>query len=373
MDASSTFSKLTIIFPPGDQLTSILIEKEKDTKLEDLINRLCALRAIDLSKLEKLKIIDCEGNKVNLSKTVGESNLPFIEIKDKTTVKEQKTKITEHKIRQRPSSVKITVGQNCYLPLEDQLFDDEKAALQTAKKIEVAKYFSDEFIVAVLFWKKFDIKLTEEALKNNLAFRKEKGFMNIPKFSELDPRIMDAFFNVPGARDKLGRGVRFVFAGHRIPYANGHTVENTLKWLVWTHYVGMFSDGIDSLRNGVNVVCDFEGYGWKNFDIDFQKQTSAHLTERFPVLFRKILVLNPPTIFSAIRKIMSSMLKNKFFERMEVVNTKDVGKELGKSIDPDNLISQLGGNVKFSRDDCIKLLAEWAERNEERLTSPGRE
>jgi len=45
--------KLTIIFPPGDQLTSVLLEKEKDNKIEDLINRLCALRGIDLSKLKK--------------------------------------------------------------------------------------------------------------------------------------------------------------------------------------------------------------------------------------------------------------------------------------------------------------------------------
>jgi len=67
-----------------------LFEKEKDTKVEDLINRLCTLRGIDLSKLKKLKIIDDVGNKVDVKKTVGESGLPFIEIIDKSTLKEQK-------------------------------------------------------------------------------------------------------------------------------------------------------------------------------------------------------------------------------------------------------------------------------------------
>jgi len=188
------------------------------------------------------------------------------------------------------------------LPLEDQLFDDEKAALQTAKKFEVAKYFSDEFIIATLFWKKFDMKRTEEALKSNLAFRKEKGFMNIPKFSEIDPRILDIQVCLPGARDKQGRGIRFFFITRRIPNVNGHTIENVVKWMVWYHYVGMFSDGIDSLRNGICFVGDFEGYGWKNFDIDYQKQTAALINDLFPVLMRKILVLNPPTIFFGRQK-----------------------------------------------------------------------
>jgi len=46
-------TKTTIIFPPGDQLTTVLIEKEKDTKVEDLLNRLCTLRGIELGKLKK--------------------------------------------------------------------------------------------------------------------------------------------------------------------------------------------------------------------------------------------------------------------------------------------------------------------------------
>jgi len=271
------------------------------------------------------------------------------------------------------SGVKLTIGQNCYLPLEDQLFDDEKAALRTAKQFEVAKYFSDEFIVATLFWKKFDMKRTEEALKSNLAFRKEKGFMNLPKFSELDLRVLDTQISLPGARDKHGRGIRFFFPVKRIPNVNGSTIENVVKSMVWYHYVGMFSDGIDGLRNGICFVADFEGYSWKNFDIDYQKQTAGLMSDRFPILMRKVLVLNPPTIFLAFKKIMSTMINNKLLGRMETLSAKDIGKELVKYIEPDNLITDFGGNVKFSNGDSVKLWVEWAERCEERLIAPGRE
>jgi len=217
------FNKLTLIFPPGDQLTSVLIEKEKDTKIDDLINRLCTLRGIDLTKLKKVKILDHEGKKVDLNQTVGESSLPFIEIIDKTTEKEKKKEKKEqdkHKIRDRPSNVKIEVGKNCYIPIEDQLFDDEKASLHAAKQLENAKYFSDEFILAILFARKFDLKRTEEFLNASLAWRREYGFMNIPRLSELDLNLFSITSSISGARDKLGRSIRYIRMSQIIPMLN---------------------------------------------------------------------------------------------------------------------------------------------------------
>jgi len=283
--------------------------------------------------------------------------------------KKKENKEKEYKKREKPSSVKITLGQNCYLPLEDQLFDDEKAALNVAKQFEVSKYFSPEFIMASLFAKKFDMKRTEEFLKNCLAWRKEKGFMNLPKYSEIDTRLFDANIYLPGTRDKEGRSVKFIRMALRVPNENGCTVENLTKWITWLYYVGVFHEGMDGLRNGSCMVTDFEGYGWKNFDIDFQRQTSSSLlTEKFPVLIRKILVVNPPSIFNAIKRIMSTILKNKFMDRIEIVSLKDIP----KYIEHDQLITDYGGNVKYTIPELKKILAEWAERSEERLIAPGK-
>jgi len=308
-----------------------------------------------------------------MNQTIGESGLPFIEIIDKSTLKEQKNKKKEQEVpknRERPSSVKITIGQNCYLPLEDQLFDDEKASLNVAKQLEVAKYFSDEFIVATLFAKKFDIKRTDEFLKNNLNWRRENGFMNIPKFSELDPRFIDFSLYLPGARDKLGRSLRYVRAAKRTPFQNGQTLDNITKWATWFHYVGIYHEGIDALRNGVCFVIQMEGFGWKNFDLDFHRQSTSTWIGRFPVLVRKIIVVNPPAIFTALRKMIATVLKSKLMERFEILQTT---KELEKLVEPDNLIAEFGGNVNYSSQDWYKSLEEWAERCEERLIAPGRE
>jgi len=366
------FNKLTLIFPPGDQLTSVLIEKEKDNKLDDLINRLCTLRGIDLTKLKKVKILDHEGKKVDLNQTVGESSLPFIEIIDKTTEKEKKKEKKEqdkHKIRDRPSNVKIEVGKNCYVPIEEQLFDDEKASLHAAKQLENAKYFSDEFILAILFARKFDLKRTEEFLNASLVWRREHGFMNIPRLSELDLNLFHISASLTGSRDKLGRSIRYIRMNQVIPNVEPFTVEKLTKLAVWFAFVGIFHEGIDALRNGICLVGQLEGYGWKNYDIDFQRQMAPIWADKFPVLLRKVYLLNQPSIFTAVLKIMSTFTKNKIIDRVEAVTTKD----LQKAIEPDNLLAEFGGNNNFSSEDWKNNLVEWAEKCEERLIAPGRD
>jgi len=256
------------------------------------------------------------------------------------------------------------------LPLEDQLLDDEKVALHTAKQFEVSKNFSDEYIIATLFLTKFDQKRTEDFLKNSLAFRKEKGFMNLPKLSDINlDLLVNGIVYLPGARDKVGRSIRYSRMDKFIANENGYTMDNVLKWAMWYHYVGIYHDGIDALRNGVCSVVQFQDFGWKNFDIDFQRQMAPLWTERFPVLMRKFVALNPPAIFSAILKVFSTLMKRKMMDRVEAMQTKD----LGKLIEPDQLLAEFGGNVNYTSQDWVKNLREWAERCEERLTAPGRE
>jgi len=115
--------------------------------------------------------------------------------------------------------------------------------------------------------------------------------------------------------------------------------------------VGIFHEGIDALRNGICVIGQLEGFGWKNFDIDFQRHMGPIWADKFPVLVRKIYVLNQPSVFTAVIKIMATFVKNKIIER-EPVSMKD----LVKVIEPDNLLSEFGGNNNFSCEDYNKNL-----------------
>jgi len=296
--------------------------------------------------------------------------LAFIEIVDKSTEKEKK-KVEKDSVqyRERPSGLNIVLGQNCYIPLEAQLFEDERIALKAAKQFPVSKHFSDEYIMASLFARKLDLKRTEEFLNSSFSWRKQRGFLKIPKLSEIDHRLFDVSFYLPGSRDKLGRSVRYLNINRVIPNTGPFMAAEMTKWEVWLHYVGFFCDGMDGLRNGCCLVAQLDGYGWKHFDVDFQRQMAPIWVDTFPVLVRKMLMLNPPSIISAILKITTMFMKEKMMDRIEQVDVK----EITKIVEPQFLVKEFGGDVEWGPKNYVALLKEWAEKNEERLIAPGRD
>jgi len=294
--------------------------------------------------------------------------------KKKKNKKKKKKKTEEAKPRARPPKVELKVGQACHLPLSEQLFDDEKKALEEFKKqCENTKYYSDEFIVACLFTKKFDTKRTAELIENNLKWRRENGFMNIPCLKDLEPVLekLNMTYAIPGARDKLGSGITYTLMATDMEIGKEpYTIPTFKKWFAWFYFVGIFHDGIDSLRGGITFIEDLSGFGWKHFDIDFQKQMSSIWTDVFPVRLRRVLVLNPPVIFSAIMKICKTFMKGKLLDRFEVV---DKVKDLRQWIAEDQLSTAFGGSVQYDYANWIKELKAWAAVHEERLIAPGRQ
>jgi len=377
--APAFIPKLTIIFPGGDQITSVLIAKEKDTVISDLIQRLCTLRALDV---KSLKAKDDVGKKVNVAQTVGESNLVFIELIDKNEKKTKKKEETPKKVEQpgtklrkgKRDDVILTLGENCEVPIKDQLFEEELQALHDYRnQYENSKFYSDEFLIACLFTKKLDLKRTAELVDNNLKWRRANGFMNLPTLSDLGDTIdqMTMNFQIPGARDKTGCGIAYMIMGDDMQIGKEPFTINTMKkWLAWLYFVGIFHDGVDYLRNGVTMIEDLTGYGWKHFDVDFQKQMSAMWVDTFPLRVKRILVLNPPMIFGAIIKICKTFMKVKMLERLEVVEKQ---KDLKKWVDDDKLPTFFSGTSTFDHAQWVKKLREFAEKNEERLIAPGRD
>lgn len=365
--------KITIIFPPGDQLTSLLVAKESSSKIEDVLKRLCALRAIDFD-LKRLSILNQLGEEVDISQTVGESGLYVIDIVDKKEekkVKEKKEKDYEPKYSGKPKGVEINVGTNCYLPLEQQLFDEEKRALNEFKILnsEICKNFSDEFIMACLMARKMDSLRALELLKNNFKWRKENNLMNLPKISELPRELFDHSISVPGTRDKLGRAIKYIFPAET-PGQGVHTVENYKRWYAYHHYVSVYAEGMDALRNGANVVVDLSKASFKNFDLDFQRQTAPLWGDTFPQLIRRTNLMNPPSFMNVMMKIMRTIVKAKLMDRMKPRgNVKDIEKDIDKS----NLIQRWGGDLAFDSEKSYGMVLEWAEKNEERLSAPGRQ
>jgi len=361
--------KLTILYPGGDQLTSLLLEKEKNTVIEELIERMCNLRAIDS---KHLKAYNEEGKKIDTKLTLEQSGVVFIELMDKKN-KNKGQKVKSHiedtgagKIRKgKPDGFVIKVGHaGIDIPLRKQLFDDEWETLQNFKsKNEICKSYSDEFIMCCLWARKLDEARTLKLLQENLQWRKVNGFMNIPSIREIEGIISSlSLMNcmIPGARDKNGGGVMYTIVRKEFIFGKEpFTVEFLKKWIVWFYFVGIFFDGMDSLRHGITIIEDITEFGWNHFDLDVQKQ--MNLTSIFPIRVKRFIMINPPVIFNAIIKIAKTFVSAKLLDRMETTNKV---KDCTKYVSTDQLWTQFAGEIDYSPKDWTEKLIAWSHQNE---------
>jgi len=362
--------KITIIFPPGDQLTSLLVQKEANTKLEELLNRLCTLRAIELD-LKKLAVLNDVGKDIDLNQTVAESGLYYVEIVDKKKKgeKEKKNKEKDPVHKPPPPAAKPVLGQLCYLSLDEQLLDEEKKALVEIKKShhDLCENFTDEYIACCLITRKLEIDRAVELLNAAIQFRKENGFETLPKFSDINPEFFEIWYVHPGARDKIGRSLRYGRGGQINCNVEPFTIPNLRKYFAWMFFVGMYADGFDAIRAGVHLVNDLEGASWKKFDLEFFRALAKMVSGTFPEFMRKFEIVNPPSIFNAINTIMKTVLPKKMTDRMSVVTDK---KKLFKHSDVDNLLDIYGGKIPYVKGKWHAHLQEWAEKKEQHLLKP---
>jgi len=223
--------------------------------------------------------------------------------------------------------------------------------------------------MACLFSRKLDLVRTHNLLLNNWKWRKENNFTNLPRFSEIPKELWKTSGLSIGMRTKEGNGLAFIVIKDFEIGIEPFTVSNMIKFFVWFYCVGMFSEGMDYFRNGIEIVEDLEGYGWKHFDLDFQKKVGSMWHDTFPLRVKKIHVLNPPAIFDAIMKIAKSLTKSKILDRIEFTHKQDLTKHIDKS----DLPEHFGGNFSTNFEATYSFFSEWAKVNEERFISPGRQ
>jgi len=312
---------------------------------------------------------------------VDESGPFIIEIVDKKVAKKHKKEKKEKTEKEKkkddskyeskyankgmPEGVKIKVGECCYLGMEEQLFDYEKIALREIKMkaADLCENFSDEFIMSSLIARKMNITRSIEFLERSVKWRKENNLIELPKFEDIPPEFWAFLHVIPGARDKAGRYIRYTDPAIH-PNVHPWTSHIFKIAFTWINYIGIYSEGWDGIRNGMHVVVDMQHYGWRNFDIEIQKLNTALLAEVFPILTRRVSIVNPPMILSALTKIWKIFLKSKIFERIFVE------KSMLKEVDSHHLSKHYGGDFHYSIENYCIITKAWAEKNEAKLRVP---
>jgi hypothetical protein len=254
----------------------------------------------------------------------------------------------------RPDTHKLKIGQVCKQPLKDQIFPDEWPALDYFKKhCDTCKHYSDEFLFATLFARKMDIDRAIELLEHNWKWRIANGHEVVPSVDEIDWEFVQANLCVPGARTKDGLGIVFAFFAKQDPSALD--IEKVLKWCCWFYTEGMFHNGMDVARNGIFMVSDMEGLGWKHFDMKFQKRMMEIYQDNFPTRMKKSIQVNPPSFIKVIWTLARPFIKKKMMDRFFVGSVAEIQDYIAK----DQLWSPYGGDIEFKHEDWVEQIKDY--------------
>eukprot|EP01129_Flabellula_baltica_P012386 TRINITY_DN5591_c0_g1_i2.p1 TRINITY_DN5591_c0_g1~~TRINITY_DN5591_c0_g1_i2.p1 ORF type:complete len:193 (-),score=27.66 TRINITY_DN5591_c0_g1_i2:63-641(-) len=173
-----------------------------------------------------------------------------------------------------PDTTTIQLFRVATDPLEDQLFEHEKEALEVAKTWEIASYFPDQFILACIFSRKFDMQRVKEMLEDCHETRVSSG-VDWPVYEEIEKSLLFnlSYFGIPGARTKEGCGILYM----RLKYMEPDTklfnyADAMFRLMMWNHKIGIYIDGMDIHRNGFYLVLDLKGLGFKHINLDMQRK-----------------------------------------------------------------------------------------------------
>lgn len=81
--------------------------------------------------------------------------------------------------------------------------------------------------------------------------------------------------------------------------------------------------------NGVAVIADFTDFSMANFGVPFFHKMLAILQGRHaPIRVTNLIILNPPSWFGTIWKVMKTMMSADFLDRVFRITFNDLGKVL---------------------------------------------
>jgi hypothetical protein len=251
----------------------------------------------------------------------------------------------------QPPVLKNYVRQN----LTNQVFPDELEAFNRLKQTDISNQFSDNFLMACLFSKKLDVPRVEILLKNNLQWRTENNYIDVPSWDSLQKELFLSGFamKIPGARTKRGEGIVYITMRHLIPKNHPPFIEHAIKWVVWHGMKASLWENMDYFRNGIVVVADLTDMGWDNLDLENATKMGSSFIDNFPMRLSKIILVRPPWLISTVLDAFSFFMKKKIMDRIVSFEEND---KLLEFIDAENLHESLGGNLKYTIPDWFEFI-----------------
>mmetsp|Transcript_19267 Transcript_19267/g.32175 ORF Transcript_19267/g.32175 Transcript_19267/m.32175 type:complete len:293 (+) Transcript_19267:185-1063(+) len=184
---------------------------------------------------------------------------------------------------------------------------------------------------------KFNVKTASKVMKNYAAWTHKIGLESITVNLVRD-QLMTTCLSVPGTKSIDGH--TFLYMKPALFFPRKDSLDDLMMSLI---YLLENLTAIEkNCTEGIAVMCNMDHWGLKNFGVHYAKTFFDTMQGRFPMRVRMFLIVNPPSWFSTIWKVIRPMMTKDFAAKVKLPKKKDICKFVD---DPKTLPSEFGGQV----------------------------
>jgi len=99
----------------------------------------------------------------------------------------------------------------------------------------------------------------------------------------------------------------------------------------------------DTQKRGFTFLANMANWGWHNFSVHYASTFFDTLQNRFPARVGLFLIVDPPSWFGLIWRLIRPMMSSKFASKVNLPYSSD----LGQWFDEDNIPKEVGGKYDF--------------------------
>lgn len=216
---------------------------------------------------------------------------------------------------------------------------EERECLNCLRKVCSNKHLKvpDETIIRFAIFHGFNVKRASTAIvkKHDHPFLKLRLEEDLAKFM----RNIKTVFPLPGLKSAIGSDVLYWRPSRYTPSSD----QNRLLIENMCYVLNDMNKTIEQCRNGVLVIVNMDGYSMKNFHRDTQmKLTRITEGQIIPAHLVQILIVNPPTFFERLWKVVRPAFSALFSKRILIIKSSMIANFLMEGYEeylPDEFIS----------------------------------
>lgn len=196
-------------------------------------------------------------------------------------------------------------------------------------------------LLRIGFAKKWE---TPRCLKLHNNFRrlcKSKGYHEL-NIARVEKQLRtETLIIPPGVCDKNGNQFLYMKPGKFTPGTDD--LDALLESLVYL--LGHITSKEKASTDGIAFMANMSGWGWSNFGTRYAKSFFDLMQGSYPLRIRTFLIMNPPSWFGMVWRIIRPMMSKKFAEKVHIVSDDAIYEHVSK----DHLPEEMGGGSDFGQ------------------------